>query len=193
MITVACVNHGNYLSHGEEYVDNLRAMVARAMPTGQTYTFRCLKDIGPWGSWWSKIELFRPGMFPRGRVLYLDLDSVITGPLAPVFQDTGTIYLTDWGWRTHTLCSSVMVWDTGAHVNIFEKFNGSVPKSYRGDQDWITSLGEWNRLPPHLCRSYRYHSVKAPPPGCSVVNFHGLPKPHQLASGWVPQVWRGRG
>lgn len=189
MITVACVNHGNYLGRGDEYVSKLRDMVQRAMPKDVVYEFHCLKDVGAWRGWWSKIELFRPGIFRYGRVLYLDLDTVITGPLEPLLRQTGSIYLTDWGWLSHTLCSSVMVWDTGVHENIFTTFNTAVPKRYRGDQDWITSLGGWNKIPAHLCRSYRYHCVDAPPLGCSVVNFHGKPKPHEVLTGWVPKAW----
>src|SRR6188472_2408456 len=42
-----------------------------------------LKDA--WPGWWSKVELFRAGLFPDGlRILYLDLDTVVLGNLAPL-------------------------------------------------------------------------------------------------------------
>lgn len=187
MLTIACVNQGNYLGMGQRYVDTLRAMVARNLR--QPFEFVCIEQAGELTGWWTKVALFEPGRF-KGRVAYFDLDSVITGPLDELVATRGTIDLTDWGWKTHTLCSSVMVWDAGEHEDIFKLFTAEVPKQFRGDQDWITHLGGWQILPPHLCRSYRYESKAAPPAGCSVVNFHGVPKPHQVLDGWVPEQWR---
>jgi hypothetical protein len=187
VLTVACVNHGNYLHRGGQYVATLAAMVKRHMR--QPYEFRCLTDVGPWGGWWSKIALFEPGRF-TGRVLYLDLDSVVVGGLDELASTTGIIDLTDWGWPTRTYCSAVMSWDAGEHDDIYTRFDTRVMRGFRGDQDWITSLGGWKPLPAHICRSYRYVSVKAPPPYASVVQFHGEPKPHQVVGGWVAEHWR---
>lgn len=193
MITVAVVNHGDYLSRGQQYTDTMRAMVARNL--SEPHEFVCLKDVGPHRGWWSKVELFRPGRF-TGRVLYLDLDSVVVGALDELAATKGTIDLADWGWPTHTLCSSVMVWDAGEHAEIFAGFTrsatlpGKVMRRFRGDQDWITHLGGWDALPAHLCRSYRYDCKKAPPPGCVHVSMHGQTKPHEITTGWVPEKWK---
>ncbi len=186
MITVACVNQGNYLGLGDLYVEAMRSMVARFMK--QDHLFVCLKDEGEEKGWWAKIELFRPGRF-FGRVLYLDLDTVVVGNLDELVEHKGIIDLIDWGWKTHTLCTSTMVWDAGEHEEVFTKFDSSVKKRFRGDQDWITELGGWAVLPAHLCRSYRYHSVVKPPAGCAVVAMHGSPKPHEIQFGWVPEAW----
>lgn len=186
-LTVACVNHGNYQGAGARYVETLRAMVARRLP--RSHDFVCLEDVGPWTGWWSKIELFRPGRF-YGRVMYLDLDSVVVGSLEQLADTKGIIDLRDWGWQTATYCSSVMVWDAGEHASIFNLFDASVPRDFAGDQDWMTHLGGWKSLPKGLCVSYRYESVKSPPVGASVVNFHGSPKPAEIVAGWVPQEWR---
>lgn len=186
MITVACVNHGNYLGMGDFYVDKMRSMVARHM--SQPYKFVCLKDEGEETGWWAKIELFRPGRF-TGRVIYLDLDSVVVGNLDILSANKGIIDLTGWGWKTHTLCTSTMVWDAGEHEQVFLSFDDSVKKRCRGDQDWVTELGGWPILPPALCRSYRYHSIVKPPKGCAVVAMHGSPKPHEIQFGWVPESW----
>lgn len=186
MLTVACVNHGDYLGAGQEYVAKMRAMVARNMR--QPYQFVCLRDEGAAG-WWSKVELFRPGRFV-GRVLYFDLDSVVVGQLDELAETKGIIDLADWGWTTHTLCSSVMAWDGDEHREIFGRFTPAVMDRHRGDQDWITELGGWNALPAHLCRSYRYDCIEGPPADCVHVSMHGKPKPHEIVGGWVPQIWR---
>ena len=36
--------------------------------------------------WWNKIVLFAPGSGLRGRVLYIDLDTVVTASLEPVLS-----------------------------------------------------------------------------------------------------------
>lgn len=186
MLTVACVNQGNYLGMGQRYVDTLRAMVARNLR--QPFEFVCIEEAHGLSGWWTKVALFEPGRF-KGRVLYTDLDSVIVGGLDELADTKGIVDLADWGWTTHTLCSCVMVWDAGEHTEIFERFSADVPRKFRGDQDWITHLGGWQPLPAHLCRSYRYESKAAPQPGCVHVSFHGKPKPHEVQSGWVPKLW----
>lgn len=187
MLTVACVNYGDYLGRGADYVARMLSMVKRNL--SEPFRFECLTDEGDLGGWWAKIELFRPGRF-SGRVVYFDLDTVIVGDLAPLVAAPGIIHLDEWGWPAATLCSSVMVWDAGEHEQIWEKFSDEIPREYRGDQDYITELGGWERLPAHLCRSYRYHCVNKPPPGCVNVSMHGRPKPHEIASGWVPEAWQ---
>lgn len=185
-LTVACVNHGDYLGMGSRYVKTMRAMVERNLSL--PFEFVCLTDIGDFPGWWSKIELFRPGRF-KGRVLYMDLDSVITGPLDELAESKGIIDLHDWGWKTHTYGSGVMVWDAGEHEEIFTLYSDEVPKHFNGDQDWITRLSGWKALPAQLCRSYRYHCMQAPPKGCVHVSFHGRPRPHEVVGGWVPGRW----
>ncbi len=186
-VTIACVNQGDYLGRGEDYVQRLQSMVSRHLR--RPFDFVCITEAHGLTGWWTKIALFEPGRF-SGRVLYTDLDSVIVGDLEPLVANKGIVDLADWGWKTHTLCSCVMVWDAGEHAEIFEKFTPEVPQQFRGDQDWITHLGGWEVLPPQLCRSYRYHSRQQPPEGCVHVSFHGTPKPHHVVDGWVPKHWQ---
>lgn len=186
MLTVACVNWGDYLHRGNEYVAKLQAMVQRNLR--EPHQFVCIDNADGLTGWWTKIALFEPGRF-KGRVLYSDLDAVITGPLDALANTTGIIDLTDWGWTTPTLCSSVMVWDAGQHSEIFAEYSPRVPLEYEGDQDWMTALGGWAALPAHLCRSYRYHCTAGPPAGCVHASFHGSPKPHEIRTGWVPKAW----
>lgn len=187
MITVAVVDHGNYLGRGRQYVQTMRNMVARHL--AQAHTVVCLRSVGQQPGWWSKIELFRPGRF-SGRVVYLDLDSVVVGPLDELAEAKGIIDLATWGWAEPAYGSGVMVWDAGEHAEVFERFDAGVPLRFRGDQDWLAALGDWPALPAHLCRSYRYHSVAAPPARCVHVSMHGTPKPHEITSGWVAEAWR---
>ncbi len=147
-----------------------------------------------WPRWWAKTLFFSPGRF-SGRVLGLDLDTVITGPLDPLVEHEGIIYLDRWGWKNRVYGSSCMVWESGDHAEAFSEYDEMVPKRFDGDQDWLTYLGGWKELPEQMTRSYRYHCMDGPPPGCVHVSFHGsakLPgksKPHQIDSGWVREMW----
>lgn len=185
-LTVVCVNIGNYLGRGEEYVAKLRSMVSRHLKI--RHEFLCMMRSN-YPGWWSKVELFKPGRF-TGRMLYIDLDSVIVGPLEPIVESRGILHLTQWGWKKHSYGSGVMVWDAGEHTEIYEKFTPEVMKRLRGDQDWMTELGGWDALPFPRCCSYRYHARQRPPTGASIVSMHGIPKPHELVNGWVPEEWR---
>ena len=210
MVTVACVEVRDYLGRGAEYVERLRSMVARHL-IGQPHRFVCLTDAParhgglPAESihalptcdklaqlltgWWAKLYLFEPGRF-SGRVLYLDLDTLIVGPLEPVVAQTGAVKLLDWGWDRDVTAGGHLVWDAGEHAEVWAGAE-LAPKRYADDQEYLTALGGWNRLPPALLRSYRYHCKSGPPAGCSVVAFHGRPKPHELGPDhWVTRAWR---
>lgn len=206
MLTVACVEWGNYLGRGAKYVENLQAMVARHLtvphkvvcltedPRRHAFAFDAgleLVDLrGVLCGWWNKIELFRPDRF-HGRVLYLDLDTLIVGSLDELVKHKGLLHLDRWGWKNHVYGSGVMCWDAGEHENVFHDFSRDVPGRFEGDQNWIQACGEWPALPDGACVSYRYHCKSGPPPGASVVAFHGRPKCHEFEPGhWVSKAWR---
>lgn len=185
MLTVACVNVGDYLGRGDEYVRKLRAGVSRHLALPHEFVCICESDKP---GWWAKIDLFEPGRF-AGRVLYLDLDTIIVGDLAELVVYRGLLYLTDWGWEIPTYGSGVMVWDAGEHAEIFERYDDSIPDRFRGDQDWLTHLGGWAALPSGLNYSYRYHARVRLPKSAVTISFHGRPKPHEFADGWVADIW----
>lgn len=85
ILTVACVYRSGSRLYSARYVEVLRDMVARHLTV--PYQFVCLSDdpgvpcnriplITDWPGFYSKLELFRPGLF-SGPVLYFDLDTVI--------------------------------------------------------------------------------------------------------------------
>lgn len=200
MTSVICLQVGNYLGRGREYLARMGAMLDRHLKV-QHRRF-CITDdpgIDGWGiiasdpalhGWWQKILCFKPGTF-EGRCVFLDLDSVIVGSLDRLVTTPGIVHLKDWGWTKNDYCSTVMVWDAGQHAEIFERYTTGVAQRLQGDQDWMTELGGWDALPDGLCCSYRYHARQSPPPGVSVVAFHGRPKPSDLPPGhWALEHWR---
>lgn len=162
MITVACVYwkgsfRGRERIYNETWVQKLKRMVSvkLAIP----HRFVCLSNVTipgvetiplkhDWPGWWSKIELFRPGLFD-GRVLYLDLDMVIVKELSeivyfdspfaimgvkpePMKERDGKVVFTK-----HN--SSVMIWDANEDASlIYADFHPSMMEVFWGDQDYIT-------------------------------------------------------
>ena len=217
MITVACVKWGR--KYDSTWVLKLRSMVARNLSV--PHKFVCFTEIPVEGvecrplpsdlpTWWSKVGLFRPGLFD-GDVLYLDLDVVICEPIdgmvALLEQDrTGLWIRDDFSYSLRiprggigpdaqrTLggvgcCnSSVMMWHGDTCREVWEKFDRRCMDVLHGDQNWISQLlypaGKIRFLPDEWASSYKYG-------GSGVIKvFHGTPKPSEVADRWVQECWR---
>lgn len=204
---------------GDKYRDEdvyiLREMVRRHLSS--PHDFYCLSDrqIGDincfipdekWPGWWSKLLLFR---YAGGQILYLDLDVVIVGELEPLLSERLSMPA-NWAQSGHGGCqSSVMSWNSH-HENlgwIADRFdpskltdpeNGNYGwykkdgKKLWGDQEFVTDLvgdpGEYVAKMEGVV-SYKYHCTKSLP-DCSVVCFHGNPKPSQVSVQWVREARR---
>ena len=204
MLTVACV-----LAKGDKtgpdagperfrqvHVERLKDMVERFLD--RDHRFVCLTNMPRiegvidiplshrWAGWWSKIELFRPGLF-NDRVLYFDLDVTIVGKLDEIVYKWPAF----WALRNYQnigLNSSVMMWDPPAGENIYKNFVYRQRDKIRGgDQKWISA-----QMPEAMCfsrlwfPSYKHHVL---PNGGRVnkeakaVIFHGRPRPWEIENG----------
>lgn len=204
MITIACVlrSGGPY---DRRYVQFLRDGVKEHL--SEPHRFVCLTDVeGVWGiereplihdwpGWWSKIELFRPGLF-GGPVLYLDLDNIIVGDLSGLAAARGFCMVRD---ARHAWigASPVMAWEPGESTEeiytSFARTPEGVMDSHIGDQSWISGSHVWRDLN-EICPGqlvYRWWDcLQGIPEAASVVMYHGSPKPHEVewsASGMYPQ------
>jgi hypothetical protein len=207
-LIVACVFWGD--KYKPEYVQRLKRAVERNLHV--PHRFICLSDVKidgvdcipvfakKWDGWWQKVSLFMPGLFPSGsRVLYFDLDVIITGditilarqwfpqPIAMIFN-----FGPNRGHCAHN--SSVMMWSAGdPRVEvIYNYFTADVMKALHGDQCWIwrvlrEDIANW---PQEFIKSYKYDCRGKPFNGRTrVVVFHGDPKPHQVSEEWARQNW----
>ncbi len=168
MTTVACLYVQGEYPYTVEYVSRLRAMVARWID--RPFRFVCLTDQ-PQAmpsdveavtiqklhgfAYWSKLELFNPIRNWSGRVLYLDLDTLIVSSLAPILDVKAQFAITDdpvsmvpivkrpgnkdaFGRDiVRRFNSSVMVWDGGTHTNLYADWRPEVADRLSGDQDFI--------------------------------------------------------
>lgn len=199
MLTVCCIKFGEYYT--AEYVNILCAGVQKHLkashefvcftddPTGINSSVDC-RARPDFGTWWNKYWCFR---VHGGPVLYLDLDVCVTGPLDRIATYCPGI-VEDW-LVTDQYNGSVISWEDGQLKPLLYSYNEGIKDRYRGFQYWMSeeplrgALG-MRTYPAGWCVSYREHAIEEPPATCSVVCFHGQPKPHHVTEGWVADAWR---
>ena len=210
-VTVCCVWVRGNVPFSLQYVVTLRRMVQRNLSV--PHRFVCLTDRrgripgiemihvnSPKGmfGWWSKIELWKPGRF-EGRVMYLDLDTLVVRSLDPIVSfDSKMALIPDAGTfvsRKHQLVkrfnSSVMVWDAGMGDELFTQWNIGVTKRLHGDQDWIgEQMPQADMMP--LEWFPRLSSCLDGPPKDARVILAKVPKNVEAAHryGWFREMWR---
>lgn len=211
MLHIVCVQKGNYLGRGAEYVNVLHDMVSRNLEAGTEGEFVCFTDDPNLGyheaivlrslpdgleGWWNKLWLFSEGLFPKGdKVLYLDLDTLILGPLDDIIKDESEFLMLEDFYRPGGCQSSVMMWKSGFGNFLWSDYvsAGYPSDDPGGDQVWIERRvrpTSWQERFPGDFVSYKVHCQKYPPKGAKVVVFHGKPRPHEVDFGWVPDVWK---
>lgn len=191
---IACVKTGD--KYGPEYVTRLRDGVTRHMP--HLFQFVCYTDEPVDGvyceplpadlpGWWAKVglaKLERP-------LIYFDLDVIITGDLTPLMHWREFGIIEDW-W-VDGFNSSVMVF-TGQEGDIWREFRPSMMDRLKGgDQQWFTMMRPDARTFPRewFVSAKSFACRDGVPEGARAVVFHGQPKPGDITTGWVPQMWRG--
>ena len=193
---VICVNHGT--KYPPIYVETLQAMVERNLTLPheficftdcpENYDCKTIKLPDGYSSWWNKVCIFQSGLFGKDdKVLYLDLDIVITGNIDFLFEHEGFTAMKDYLHDAYN--SSVML--LGYNPEIFEECTQEVMESFVGDQDWITHKIPYRQyFSDELVRSYRHTCSLGVPEGCRIVVFHGFPKPHEYPANWVGKFWK---
>lgn len=213
-LTVACVWVRGHVPFTDEYVVRLEAMVRRFID--REFSFVCLTDKpsmvpagietirvpspGELKGWWSKIHLFSPSNGLRGRVLYLDLDTLVVAPLAPIIDYPAKFALIPHSGRfegtpgravVKIFNSSVMVWDAGeaaTSVNpsdVFRRWTPDVANRLHGDQDWIGELARSYARPMPLDWFPRLSEIQGPPfPDDAKVILSKKPKNLEAAKRW---------
>jgi len=214
MLTVCCVWVKANVPYGVEYVTRLKAMVARNL--ARQHRFVCLTDR-PWElsedietlpipgveslfGWWAKIQLFAPGRF-SGRVVYLDLDTLVVDALDPIvdFPSSFALLPTAGSFQPKTkhqvvkrFNSSVMVWDAGINSQLFTDWTPAVADRLWGDQDFIGE--QWPHagvMPASWFPRLSELNGEMPSPDAKVV-LCKVPKNEEACRRypWVNNIWR---
>lgn len=190
--------HGGAPEFKPVHVQALQKQVAKWAPFA---TFACLTDTKVegvetiplkrgWPGWWSKMELFDPEL--RGGFLYMDLDTVIVGPLDD-FEKTNKLtvlrdFYRDGKKFKEGLQSSLMFLPETARQAPWDDFIVNPALSMRlhgtgGDQrllepHYTHTADRWQDVLPGQTVSWKVNCAKGIVPlDARVVVFHGRPRP----------------
>lgn len=159
-----------------------------------------------WPGWWSKIELFTPGLL-NDKVLYMDIDTVILQNIDDLCLHPHNFTALDN--ISHPNCGEIggglMAW-TGDFSHLYKTFAAEPERFIRecvtnrnwGDQGFIANhLGfQPLRFQHHFpgIHSLRRdlsdgHNLEAgrPRPDTRIVIFNHLPKPWDMKAEWIPK------
>lgn len=213
MLNIVTVNAGNYLVRGAEYVNTLFDMIGRNISPTIEKRFVCFTDdpsglmngIEPRAlpadlqGWWNKLYLFSEAAFTPGeRVLYFDLDTIITGSVDDLARFSGWFAICREFGEFGKYNSSVMAWQAGNSTGALWDCWDHAEHEF-GDQGWISDClterdmrpAVWQNILPGQIESYKLGLFCGMPPrGTKVVAFHGNPKPHECSEEWIKGIWR---
>lgn len=212
--TICCLKQGE--KYGPEYVNILESMVRRNV-WQEPYDFVCFTDdpfgVNPWirtaplpynaPGWWGKMGLYQetvPGI-RTDRLLFLDLDVVITGRLDEILTwPSAHAMIRDYPERTMRDArdrhgnTSVILLHVGSRAHIWDMYAayGKPVTGFQSDQGFINDRfgGSFDLFPDRLMQSYKMHHLQdRVPEDCRIVMFHGTPNPPDCG-GWVKDHWK---
>lgn len=206
-LTIACVLVKGHVNFTVTYVEKLASMARRF--ADRPFRFVCLTDqpkAMPEGveaiairkpsgvkGWWSKLSLFDPSLPLTGRIIYLDLDTLIVSSLEPIADFDAPFALIPDGAPNFKgsgqyavvkqFNSSVMVWDAGVRPDLFLNWTPQVADRLFGDQDWIGERApELAKMP--LEWFPRLSQINSSIPDDARVVLCKKPKNEQAAAQW---------
>lgn len=210
-VTVVCLKAGDAFS--ADYVNILRDMVLRN--AANKIRFVCITDDASGldegidivelpedlEMWYGKLYMFKRGLFKDGaRMVYMDLDTVITGRIDDILKYDGQFATLRDFYQADRLGPAIIAWKAGEFSGTVwdEWVNQGKPRNEMGDLWWLNNLDQGRfaheidilqDLYPGKFVSFKADCQVAPPVNASVVCFHGLPRPHQV-KGWVENFWK---
>ena len=216
--TVICMKWGD--KYGAEYVNRLYNMCKRNITLpfkfiaftdktdglGQNIDARPLPemDLPPDRErGWRKLSCFRDDIGLSGRILFLDLDTVIVSNIDDYFLIDGEFYVIE-HWRPskkHGIGETgVYRFEAGKNRDLYDYFMANMRKvkaEYRHEQAYVTDVlskaGKLKFWPKKWMPSFKYNCMRPfplcyfmdpiLPPEAKMVVFHGNPTPDQAMAG----------
>ena len=196
MHNVTCLKWGTKFT--PEYVNRLFCGVRRNVTV--PFTFHCFTDNTeqlhpdikthplPYDNvegWWYKLYMFSDEIDMEGRMLFIDLDTLITGNIDHfVTQDTGFVVLRDLWAKKDNVGSAIMSFEVGKYKHIWDTFiknpQGAIASLRpHGDQKWVQKQQQkriyWQDLYPKQVVSFKSECRNGLPKGVRFVCYHGKP------------------
>lgn len=193
MLTVACCWWGWY---PVEYVIRLKESASRNLTV--PHRFVCMTDReAPCDTVplatdlpdnMKLMALYRPDNGLEGRVLALDIDSLITGSLDDIAAYNGNFCTARDFYRPDMTDGFLRAFEAGKHAYLWEKASNRYRMEIPYFKDHMEKPDYWQDLYPGQVVSYKVHCKDGPPKGARIVSFHGKPKLHECG-GWVKELW----
>jgi hypothetical protein len=214
MITVICSKWGS--AFGPEYVNRLAIAVQKHLHI--PHAFVCFTDnkdgvdttCEPIEPLWEgknaehlfqmqgssgiscgypNLYMFRRDFPIRGRILYLDLDVLVTGDLGPLVTRAES-FMAIHDWWSNDWNGSVMLFTGGFRPALWDDF--PPPRKLGNGQEWLSmKIKHGTAWPDAWVRSYKIHGTQSVPDDCRVLVFHGHPKmEHFPPEHWVSRKWK---
>lgn len=150
-----------------------------------------------WPGWWSKIEVFRHQR--ADPVLYLDLDTLVLGSLAPIFEAMEDypladrpLFLEDF-YRTGRPATGVMYAIPERCRRLYDAYQEGTRQRrmdlFVEDVYGLPSVFLQDIMPGKIV-SLKAHATTQAPDGAVLVCGHGRPRFDQPAAGWAHKRWR---
>ena len=211
LLHVVCVKWGK--KYGADYVNKLYRGVVKYL-TEVSYDFTCFTEnpegleegikVIPlaenWTGWWGKATLFSETGI-EGRLLYIDLDTVITGSLNELARYRGAFAVMG---TSDLQCekakdgynTSIIAW----HSDFGKEIYLALKKYYSQALKFICRFDFWTEMmvknadtvqelfPGHFL-DYLTYCKEEVPEGCRMVCFPREPKPHDYSSEWIRELW----
>lgn len=207
-ITILCI-----LKTGDgfslEYVEKLKLGIERN--TTVPYEFVCLTDKNipleicesiklkhDLRRGWSKIEMFRPGLFKTKHILFFALDTVITGNIDGLLAERDDfIALKPWHLKNKLsglFAPGMMLWKNGGTYSfIYDQFKR---EQFGSEMEYIADcVKAGNYSIPYFqdqdngIYSYKRHCRAGLPQNANIVCFLNRPKPHDVEAPWIKDHW----
>jgi len=184
---VTCIWGDKY---SQDYVTALKAQVPELITLSDKDG--SLIDHRSFRGWWSKMEVFRPENRHLRPCLFIDLDTIVIGSLAPFFE----LDLTKL-WLIRDLFQPNKKSNSGLFIAPEDGLSDEIwtqavkHRKYDNDQDGdFLSKFPHEKLQDHVTGilSYKSDQLYDSPKKARIVCFHGKPKPHKT-EGWAKEHW----
>ncbi|CAG9328941.1 unnamed protein product [Blepharisma stoltei] len=210
-VHVVCVKWGS--KYGPDYVNKLYHGVKRHV-SGIPYDFCCFTEnpegldegirVVPlaenWSGWWGKATLFSEHGL-EGRLVYIDLDTVITGSLNDLLSYPGVFAVMGTSdiaceKEKNSYNTSIIAW----HSSFGKEIYTTLRQNYKYMLKFICRFDHWTEMMvkdadlvqevfPGQFLDYLTYCKESVPEGCRMVCFPRDPKPHDYKSEWIRELW----
>lgn len=200
MLTVACMRWGDWPRY---YVDRLRRGVARNLSL--PHRFECIENAPDLPGNLRKMWVYSRDSGLRGRVLLLDLDTVITGSIDEIASYDGQFCVLEDLWRPGRAGGGVIAFEAGDPAlermlwRPIARDVAPVMAATKGQERfWLRQqlpwVDFWQSLYPGQIADAKPKSkirriIRQVPEGARMVCFHGNPRPHETRRDWLCEHW----